>query len=164
MLRQLRPDMFVDSIYAIDLERLRRRGVKALILDIDNTLAGWNGPAEPTAVAWLQDVRRQGFSVCLVSNARTERVRRFAEVVKLPAVARARKPTPSGFRRALATLGTTPAETAMIGDQLFTDILGGNFLGLLTVLVVPMGAREFFGTRLSRAAERMVMRNWQSVD
>lgn len=158
MLQGLRPDRLVDSAYDLNPEELLAMGLKGLIVDIDNTLVGWNAPAEPWVAEWIAGLKRVGLSVCLVSNGRRERVRRFAAAAGAPAVARAKKPTGAGFRRALEILDLPPREVAVVGDQIFTDILGGNRLGLYTILVVPVAAREFFGTRLSRAAERLVLR------
>ena len=82
----------------------------------------------------------------------------MARVLDVPAISKARKPSRRAFRQALATLGTTEKETAVVGDQLFTDVLGGNRLGLYTVLVMPLSKREFFGTKAIRSLERIVLR------
>ncbi|HBC94015.1 MAG TPA: YqeG family HAD IIIA-type phosphatase, partial [Pelotomaculum sp.] len=81
-----------------------------------------------------------------------------AGLLGLPAVHRAVKPLVGPFRRAMGMLGTKPAETALIGDQIFTDIFGGNLCGLYTILVVPLQGKEFWGTRLfSRPLEKIVL-------
>jgi len=109
---------------------------------------------------WLARVRQAGLSVCLLTNAATDgRVRPVAESLGVPWIVRALKPLPSGYLRAMRLLDTTPETTAMIGDQVFTDVYGGNRLGLYTILVDPMSTREALVTRLvQRPLERLVGR------
>lgn len=153
------PDLYVPSVYAVDAERLARRGIRGIVTDLDNTLVAWNEPEAPDRlVHWLDDLRRSGFRVCIVSNNKEVRVRPFAEALDIPAVFEAGKPRNRAFRRALDLLGTSPRETAVIGDQIFTDIAGGNRMGMYTILVVPISDKEWVGTRLMRILERQIMR------
>lgn len=162
VLRWLAPDEYLPSVRHVDLRRLQARGIRGLIVDLDNTLAPWRGgPPSPELVAWVAEARRLGLGVCIVSNNWGERVQAVGRVLGVPVVRGAVKPRRSAFRRALALLGTTPQETAVIGDQLFTDVLGGKRLGMYTVLVVPLSRREFVGTRLVRRLERWVLRRLQ---
>lgn len=155
----LRPADYRRSIFDIDLQRLQQNGFRAILLDLDNTMVRWNDP-EPTPQlqAWLQRVRQMGFGVCIVSNNSGTRVREFAARVGVPFVCNAVKPSLKGYREAMALLGVTPAQTAVVGDQLFTDILGGNRAGAHTILVVPIDPREFAGTQLVRKLERLVLK------
>jgi HAD superfamily phosphatase (TIGR01668 family) len=157
----LRPAEYRRSIQQIDLDRLAAMGIKAVLLDLDNTLVEWNNP-EPTAELrqWLAALRARGMQPCLVSNNRGARVRDFAAKVGLPYVSRAVKPRRKGFREAMAMLGVTPAQTVVVGDQLFTDILGGNRLGAYTILVQPLHPRELLWTRMMRRLERPLLRRW----
>lgn len=93
---------------------------------------------------------------CIVSNNFTPRVRRVGAALGLPVVGWALKPVPVGLWRAMAIMRTRPATTALIGDQLFTDVLGGNLLGMYTILVEPLSRDEFPTTRLVRRMERLV--------
>lgn len=158
-MRMLRPAEYRESIFQIDLERLKATGIRAVMLDLDNTLVEWNNP-EPTEdlLRWLARVRGMGLKACIVSNNSGSRVQLFAEKIAIPFIPKAIKPRRKGFREAMALLGVRPDETAVIGDQIFTDILGGNRSGAYTILVVPMHPREFFGTKLLRMAERIVLR------
>lgn len=159
MLSLLRPREYVASIYHIDLNRLWEMGIRGIVTDLDNTLVEWNAPAAtPKLVAWTTALLDRGFQVCIVSNNDAARVSEFARPLGIPALHKARKPRRASFFEALRVLGTTPAETAMVGDQLFTDVLGGNRSGLYTILVAPIHRREFVGTRLVRVAERAVLR------
>ncbi|HSV72495.1 MAG TPA: YqeG family HAD IIIA-type phosphatase [Chthonomonadales bacterium] len=138
---------------------LRDAGIEAVLLDLDNTLVAWQGYDVPDAVMeWLAELRACGLKLYLVSNTRSgRRLRQLAAELEMSYVRRAWKPRRRGFLAAMRELGVGPDRTAVIGDQMFTDVLGGNRLGLYTVMVRPMARREFVGTRLSRLAERVVL-------
>lgn len=154
----LRPAEWQSSIYAIDLAALQQRGIRGLIVDLDNTLVGWNHPTPSQALRdWLEQVRSRGLQVVIVSNNNGDRVGVFAKDLGIPYVSKARKPTQKGFRQALQLMGLEPSQVAVVGDQIFTDVFGGNRQGLYTILVVPINSREFIGTRVVRQVERFVL-------
>lgn len=156
--RWLRPVSRVDSIYEIDLAALRAQGIQGVVLDLDNTIVPWGArQASPELATWVASARTLGFRLCIVSNNRGPRVAQLAAALGVPAVAGAWKPRRTALLRALSLMGTTPAGTALVGDQLFTDILGGNRLGLHTILVRPQSRREFFLTRMVRLIEGGVL-------
>lgn len=158
MLKHLIPSLYVQSIFHIDLDALRAQGVKGIITDLDNTLVAWDSPyATPKLISWLDDVRDKGFQVCIVSNNKQVRVEEFARPLQLPSIYEARKPIRKSFRRALEILGTKPQETVVVGDQIFTDVMGGNRMGLYTILVVPVATKEWIGTKALRSMERIVL-------
>jgi len=150
----------VESIFCLDLEKLKALGIDTIITDLDNTLVPWvEHEANPTLLAWLEQLRARGFKVCLVSNALEQRIAHFRQVLGIPGLSKANKPSRRAFLQALDLLGSRPEQAAMIGDQVFTDVLGGNRLGLYTILVVPLCRREFLGTRVLRLVERVILRN-----
>lgn len=158
VLDSLRPREYVTSIYHIHLERLWQKGIRGIITDLDNTLVEWNSSiATEKLVAWLQEVQKMGFHICILSNNDALRVMSFARPLNIPALHKARKPRKRSFYTALSLLESQPEETAMIGDQLFTDILGGNRMGLYTILVEPVHPHEFIGTRFVRRIERRIL-------
>ncbi|GMA52116.1 hypothetical protein GCM10025857_34730 [Alicyclobacillus contaminans] len=158
-LERLWPDEYVADIQQIDLDKLRANGYRLILTDLDNTLVPWNHPELPDAlVDWLRAVRQRGFSVCILSNNAGPRVNAFAAKAGVDYIAAARKPKQEAFRRALAQFGVPPEAAVMVGDQLFTDIQGGNRCGLYTILVLPIAEREWWGTRLVRRLERIVLR------
>ncbi|MFC4766280.1 YqeG family HAD IIIA-type phosphatase [Effusibacillus consociatus] len=159
MLKQLIPSLYVQSIYHIDLDAMNAQGVKGIITDLDNTLVSWDSPyATPKLIAWLEDVRSRGFQVCIVSNNTQSRVEKFARPLHLPAIYKARKPIRRAFRQAMQIMGTKPHETVVVGDQIFTDVLGANRMGLYSILVLPIATKEWAGTKILRAMERFVLR------
>jgi len=156
----LRPAEYHRFVHSIDPAALRARGIVGLIADLDGTLTAWNRPEPaPEARHWLERCVAAGLKLVIASNNGRDRVAEFAGKLGVPFLANAGKPGRNAFRRAMALLGTGPAETAVVGDQVFTDVLGGNRMGLYTILVTPLSRQEFFGTRLvSRPLERFVLR------
>ena len=160
MLRRFCPQLVVPAVTVLTPGFFRERGLTAALLDLDNTLVLWHGTTvEPAIADWVRELKAAGMRFCLASNThRPQRLQVLAEALDVPYELGLAKPRPSGLRRCLERVGTAPAATAMIGDQVFTDIWGGNRCGLYTILVRPMSAREFIGTRvISRPLERVVM-------
>lgn len=159
MYKKLCPDLRVASIYGIDLQQLWDDGLRGVIFDLDNTLIEWNNncPA-PELLHWMQGVKERGFKVCLLSNNSAQRVEAVARHLEVPFFAPARKPLRRVFREALRSMELEPRQTAMVGDQMFTDILGGNRLGMYTIWVNPISSKEFLGTKFTRMLEKAVQR------
>ena len=139
----LLPDLKLHTVYDIDSARLYQRGIRGIIFDIDNTLENHRTatPGKQTA-ALLRRLQDEGFALCLISNGKKTRVEKFAARLGLPAIGRAGKPLLKNFRAALRIMGTNKASTAIVGDQIFTDIWGGNRAGILTILVDPIEQYE----------------------
>ncbi len=162
IIRKLLPDKHLNTIFELDPALLQARGIKGIITDMDNTLVPWNNRAVyPRLTRWLNSLKRNGFRLCIVSNSTPDRGREFAAQLDIPAIWYAVKPRRKSFRRALQLMGLSPGEVAVIGDQLFTDVLGGNRLGLYTILVTPLSDQELIWTRLVRRLERFVLRKMQ---
>ncbi len=156
------PNLIVDSINDIKLNVLQENNIKGLIIDIDNTLVAWDiKEADERAMRWIAYFKEQGIRVCLVSNNTEDRVVKFNEKLKLFAVHRANKPRRAPFIKALNHLQTKPEETAMIGDQIFTDVLGGNRLNMFTILVTPISQKEFPFIRVKRFFEKIILKKYQ---
>lgn len=155
----LYPRLYVDSILDIPLERLRELKIRAFILDLDNTVTEWNSNEVREEVSqWFYLIKQKGFKACILSNNGESRIVSVAKALDIPFVHRAQKPRRGGYRRALALMGVDACETAVIGDQIFTDVLGGNRSGLFTILVKPIARKEFMGTKISRGMEFFVLR------
>ncbi|MDP3058336.1 MAG: YqeG family HAD IIIA-type phosphatase [bacterium] len=155
----LRPNQIHKAIYDIDLLSLKQVGFRAIMIDLDNTLVAWDdGVIDRRVSQWLNLAGELGFKLCLLSNARQTRFEYFARILGIKGVGNAQKPRKSGFLSALNLLKSAPCETIMIGDQLFTDILGAKRLGLFAVLVSPISEVEFFGTRITRKIEKITLR------
>jgi len=154
----LRPDLFAERLSSISLEQLRASGVRGLIVDLDNTLVGYGEDAlSDGGGAWIASALGAGMRVVLVSNNFTGRVARIATELGVPAVPSALKPLPRAFLRALRLLGTPRAATVVVGDQLFTDVLGAKLVGVRSILLEPLVAHDWHGTKVLRFFERLVL-------
>jgi len=156
--RVLRPDHFADRLASVSLDELAAAGVAGLIIDLDNTLVGYGrAELEPGGAAWIAAALARGFKICLVSNNFTGRVMQIAVELGVPAVPSALKPLPYAFLKALALLGTPKNRTLVVGDQLFTDVLGAKLVGLHAILTEPLVATDWHGTRILRFFERVLL-------
>lgn len=135
----LLPDMIYPAITDIAPQQLQSLGIKWLLLDFDNTIVPYTTD-EPTdaVVEWIERMRQAGIHLCIVSNSRRMRVRTFAEKYGLALVTGAKKPFQRGIRKAEEYFDFTKAETALVGDQIYTDVLGANCGGLTSVLVTSI--------------------------
>ncbi len=160
MLRFFAPHFRVDSVLELSPDRLRELRLESLLLDVDCTLKRYRDEElAPEVTAWLEQLRAAGIGLCLVSNGMGGRIGRLAAKLDLPFVAKALKPFPFGCRAALRKTGFTRQNTAMVGDQLFADVLAGRLTGLTTVLVRPIHPEdEPWFTRVKRFPERLVLR------
>jgi HAD superfamily phosphatase (TIGR01668 family) len=151
--------MYVNGAKDIDYSALKsENNIDGLIFDIDNTLAPFDAPEpDETAAEFFARLKSMGFAICLLSNNSRGRVTRFNSALGLHAVFKAGKPGRRGVSDALAMMGTSAAGTALIGDQVFTDVLCGNRCGLFTILVKPVSGRDEFAVRLKRYPERLVL-------
>jgi len=157
-LNNLKPDFFINSIYDIDAHWLAYRNIRALIIDVDNTIMARNDGSPGCKLKnWVTHLRDSGIELLMVSNNWTERVRRIADDLNLRLLAPAGKPLGQAFKRAIAVFEAKIEETAILGDQLFTDILGGNRAGILTVIVPPTGEVELIHTRFLRVFEKALL-------
>lgn len=134
------PDHVYPSIYGLDPEELARSGIRLLLADLDNTLAAYGEKtASPELHAWKERLAAHGITLFILSNSRKpERAKRFAESLGVPFLGHAGKPKTRSFFRVMEEQGAAAEETAIVGDQIFTDILGGSRSGIHTYLVRPL--------------------------
>lgn len=158
MLKRFLPSAYVKSVLLIKPEDLIDNGIKGIITDLDNTLVEWDrADATEDIMAWFESMRDAGLKVTIVSNNHIDRVSHFCDPLGIPFICEARKPLKKSFHQAIATLGLRKEEIVMIGDQLLTDVLGANGVGLSTILVVPVASSDATITKFNRAIERRIM-------
>ncbi len=156
MFRLLTPHLRVESVLELTVERLRGIGIDGLLLDVDCTLKRYGeSEVRPEVSVWLAALKAAGIGCCIVSNGRSPRIKHFADKIGLPFVSKAFKPFPIGIRWAIAKMGFQPARTAMVGDQIFADVLAGRWAGVKCILVRPLHPEEEpWFTRIKRVPER----------
>ena len=152
-----RPDAYAATLATVDRTALWTAGIRGIVLDLDNTCCAYHRPELAAGVAeWVRAAQSDGFAIVLLSNNFAERVAAVAAQLGVPAVPNALKPLPFGFLRAVRLLGTGRRTTVVIGDQLFTDVLGAKLLGYQAVLTEPLVPVDFPLTRVLRWLERAV--------
>jgi HAD superfamily phosphatase (TIGR01668 family) len=158
LLHKFTPRLRVKTIYEIPLDELWLNGVRGIITDLDNTLVGAKEPlATPELIVWLELVKQKGFKVVIVSNNAELRVRNFAEPLQIPFIHRAKKPTNTAFVKALQWMELKAEQVVVVGDQMLTDVLGGNRMKLHTILVLPIAVLdEGFFTKINRRIEKVL--------
>lgn len=158
MVKKFYPQMAVNTIYDIKIDIFKHKNIKAVILDVDNTLVRSNvKDADDYVIKWITILKQNGLKVAIVSNGRKRRVERFNEKLNLIAVYNAGKPRKKGLLKAIKLMDVKPEQTAVIGDQIFTDIYGGNKIKAYTILVKPIAFRELFLTKIKRIFEIYVL-------
>lgn len=156
----LHPHLRVASVHEVTPTLLEKAGIRALLVDVDDTLLSSRADElEPNILTWFASLKAAGIPVAILSNGSQARVAQIAAEVGVPALSLAGKPFGVAFRRGLRLLGNVePGRTAMVGDQLFTDVLGARQAGLKSILVDPLSPGKLPHTRLARRLERMVLR------
>jgi len=155
------PTLYLEKASQLTPERLAVLGVRGLILDVDNTLATHDSPVpDPEILLWLEDMKTAGIKMVILSNNFPSRVRPFANMLGIGYEACAAKPLPVGIWRARRALGVAKSEVAIVGDQVFTDILGGNIYRIKTVLAKPILLENTLYFRTKRSLESIILRSY----
>lgn len=133
------PKVIFNSLTDITPVYLQSKGISALLMDFDNTIVPYtsNQPTDQMIV-WLKRMQDSDITLCVVSNSRKPRVVQFCEKYGLSCVTHSRKPFQKGIREALVRHNFQPNATALVGDQIFTDVLGANLGGLTSILITPI--------------------------
>lgn len=149
------PCLVLDSIAAISKEVLKKNGIKALILDVDNTLTT-HGSQEVSekVLDWIKVMKHSKVPMIIVSNNNYKRIEPFAKKLGIPFFANGMKPTPKGFKLAQKSFNLKSNEIAVVGDQIYTDIWGGNLMGMFTILVSPIKLEDKFSFKFKRKLEK----------
>ncbi|MGN1404159.1 MAG: YqeG family HAD IIIA-type phosphatase [Ruminococcus sp.] len=149
-----RATIALRSVCDITPALLRRMGVRGLLLDIDNTLTTHDNPVPAAGVEqWVKQMKAAGIALCLVSNNHPPRVAPFAKRLGLDYVCEGKKPLSKGYREAVRKMGLSRKETAAVGDQIFTDVLGANLFRVPCIFVFPMEMEQTRFFKLKRKLE-----------
>lgn len=158
VLNNFMPNQYVKTVFEIRPEDLKKQGIKGIITDLDNTLVAWDQPeATPEIIDWFKLMKNHNIKVTIISNNNEARVTSFSEPLNIPFIYSARKPLGNAFRKAVKVMALKREEIVVVGDQLLTDVLGGNRSGFYTVLVVPIVKTDGFLTRINRSIERRIL-------
>ena len=159
------PDIYQKSIYTINYDALYNSGIRCLLIDLDNTIVPITMKKPNKKIKELfDDLKTKGFKVIIFSNSPKTRVKPFKDELDVDCCARALKPFKFKYNKILEEYKLNVATVACIGDQLLTDIKGGNNIGVTTILVNPIGTKEKFMTRINRYFERKILKKLRDND
>jgi uncharacterized protein len=159
MIEKFVPDIYQKSIYTINYKKLKSSGIKCILFDVDNTLVPLHIKKPPKKVKDLiERLKEMGFRIILLSNASRRRVKPFKEILEVDCSAMSLKPFGKKYRKIIKEYKLELNEVAAVGDQLLTDILGGNRAGITTILVNPISLRDRLSTKINRGIEGIIMR------
>ena len=157
----LKPDAVFDGLQHVDFELLKSHNIKGILLDIDNTIFDISFEISDQVKDWVKRAKENGFSILVLSN--TNNKQKFDIITSgldVEIISFAKKPSKSGFIRAAKQLNLPNEEVAMIGDQVFTDVMGANRVGMFSIYVKPINKKEYWYTAWKRPIESMILKHY----
>lgn len=162
----LYPNLYVKKVEDITIEKLIKNKIKVLILDVDNTLIDYYKNLSETVITWAKEMKGQGIKLYILSNTNNkQKVEEVAKKLDIPYKHFAMKPFKKGFKYIENQLKQKPENIAVIGDQIFTDILGGNRCKMFTILVDPIDKKkDYWYTAWKRPIENKIKRKYETKE
>ena len=158
---KLYPNLYLTNVKEITLELLNKNKIKGLILDVDNTLIDFDKNLLEGVKQWCDNLKQNNIKMCILSNTnKIKKVEKVAKILDLEYLYFAHKPNKKGFYKAQKLLGLKVNEIATVGDQVFTDVLGGNRVGMFTILTKPIDERDIIITKIKRPFENAVIKKY----
>ena len=158
MLERLYPDKHVKCVEDISYEELKAKNIKAILLDIDNTIINYEREIKEPVVEWINEAKEYGIEICLLSNNTQKKVEEIANKLNVKCVYNSGKPAKKGYLRAIKLLNVKNIEIAAVGDQIFTDVYGGNRLNIYTILVNQINKKDIWMTVWKRPIEKLIVK------
>ena len=156
------PKIMVPTVYDVDSNFLKKHNIKGIIYDVDNTLVGFKiRVPDKKLISHIEGLKNEGFKLFIISNNKKERVDEFNKPLGLSYIFRGMKPLWFSFFSAAKKMGLKRKEIVVVGDQIFTDVLGGNISSMLTVMVDPIDLKETFLFKLKRFLEKPFVKIYQ---
>lgn len=153
----LYPNLYLQNVEKITMELLTKNNIKGLILDIDNTLIDYDKNLAKSTINWCKNLKKQGIKMCILSNTnKIRKVQKVAKALELEYIYFAHKPNKKGFYKAKTLLNLDNENIAVVGDQVFTDVFGGNRCNMFTILTKPLDKRDILLTKIKRPFEKII--------
>ena len=157
------PNAYFKKVEEITIEFLQKNKIKGLILDVDNTLIDYEKKLSDTIKQWVKDIKGQGIKLYILSNTnQKQKVENIANVLDLPYRYFAKKPLKMGFKKVQKQMEENPENIGVVGDQIFTDVLGGNRCKMFTILVDPINEKEYWYTAWKRPLENKIKNKYKN--
>ncbi|MCI8481896.1 MAG: YqeG family HAD IIIA-type phosphatase [Clostridia bacterium] len=158
----LYPKIYLNNVQQITYELLIKNNIQGLILDVDNTLIDYDKNMPEGIKTWCEDLKQEGIQFCIVSNSnKKEKVEMVANILKIPYIYFAKKPLKAGLVRAKKKINLPFEKIAVVGDQIFTDVLGANRCHMTSILVEPIKEKDIFITVIKRPIENYIKRKYK---
>ena len=155
------PNNYVENVEKIDKEFMQKNKLEALVLDVDNTLIDMTKIVSDEIKQWAKSLTDEGFKLYILSNSYNKsKVEKVAKEINAPFEFFAKKPFKKGFLKVIEKIGIEKNKIGMVGDQIFTDILGGNSVGMYTILVEPKNKKEYFYTYWRRPIDNLIKKRY----
>lgn len=157
----LYPNVYLNNVREISYELLKENNIKGLILDVDNTLIDYYKNMQDGTIEWCKRLKEKNIKFCIASNSnKKEKVKNVAEQLDIPYIYFAKKPLKSGLKRAKNIMKLESKEIAVVGDQIFTDIVGANRCEMFSILVEPIKEKDIFITLIKRPIENYIKKKY----
>ncbi len=161
----LKPNIKLHGITDITVELLNKFDIKALLLDVDNTMSTHHGTVLTDGlIEWIANMQQNGIKLMVLSNSKRHRIQPFAARIGLPFISLGCKPLPTGYLRGVKALGEKRKNVAIVGDQIFTDVLGGNAVGVKTILLSPIKLEDGWSFKVRRRLEKEIYKKYNLQD
>ena len=158
----LYPNLYINSVKDIEYEMLNKNNIKGLILDVDNTLLDYYKNMPEGIEEWCKNLKEKGIKFCIVSNSNNkDKVNNVSKRLGIPYIFFAKKPLKGGLNKAAKLMELKNNEVAVVGDQIFTDILGANRCKMFSILVDPINEKDMFVTIIKRPIENLIKKNYK---
>ena len=155
------PKGYFKRVSEISTEYLKENNIKGLILDVDNTLIDYYKNMSEDTIKWANELKHNGIKMCILSNSnKKEKVREVAQKLELEYSYFGMKPLKRGFKKAKQILGLENSEIAVIGDQIFTDVIGANRMKMYSILVEPIEEKDILVTLIKRPIENYIKKRF----
>lgn len=155
------PDLYLDNVKSINATLLKKNNLSGLILDVDNTLIDYYRNMLDGVEKWCDKIKEEGIKCIILSNSnKKDKVESVAKKLDIEYIMFAKKPFKSGFKKALELLQLEPSQVAVVGDQLFTDVLGAKRMNMFSILVKQVDEKDIFITKVKRPIENAIMKKY----
>ena len=158
----LYPKAHFNNVREITIDFLQNNKINALILDVDNTLIDYDKNLPQETIEWAKDLKNNKIKLYILSNTnKKEKVKEVARKLEIEYIYFAKKPLKSGFKKVQKILEEEPESIGVVGDQIFTDVVGGNRCKMFTILVEPIAEKDIWITRLKRPIENAIKNKYK---
>lgn len=159
------PKIYLENAIEIKEELIKKNDIKGIILDVDNTLIYYNKELLQGIEEWCENLKQKGVKFCIVSNSNNkEKIKKVAEKLNIPYISFGMKPLKRGLKQAKKILQIEAKSIAVVGDQIFTDVIGANRMGMFSILVKPLETKDILITKIKRPLEEAILKKYLKME